>query len=321
MANLYYKNTINTFLKKIDTELEWMDIGFYNGIAGVLFILELIKNDISAECYSSTKNNLVKRLSIKTAATEQYDIISGLAGLIIFITQFYSSENKELNNILIMASKKLLELAVYKNSMIVFEYSKSRYLGGFSHGVSGVAYAAFLLANEFNDKFYLDFAEKCLQYELSLFDASKGKFIDKRLDYLGYGNSWCHGYPGTSMALCKAHQLTNKEIYREYVLYSINNFRPDIEKESNFCLCHGVLGNFAIEERVLKMLNNNTLSNSLLDYQVDKMKTVLDRSFNPYKKNKNKFIPGLMTGISGIGLYALGKLLNNDIVAPVLLIN
>ena len=318
LSRSIYKKGINTFLRRLIKEVPLMEVGFHNGLAGVDFMLDIIKEDITNDEYNKAKSLIFLALLDKIKSTKQYDIISGLSGLIIHLIHQPNSFDSTSIDLLPQCVERLQELMIERENDIVFKNFKEAYLGGFSHGVSGVAYCLLLLSDFYNSSEFTGLAERCLNYELSLYNEAEANFIDMRLDYKGCCNYWCHGYPGISIALNKAYQKTKNKIYLSHIEKCYKNFNLDLKRLNSLSLCHGVFGNLAVFKEVSQQLDINQNLKDRADFEDNLVDRFGEDGFASKYLTEQKFIPGIMNGISGIGLFALTKCTGMDYLSKFL---
>jgi lantibiotic modifying enzyme len=195
-------------------------------------------------------------------------------------------------------------------------------LMGFSHGVSGIAWALMNLSAATGRNEFRSTALRALDYEHSLYStaarnwpdlrAAANRQIDKDVPF---PNAWCHGAPGIGLA--RLHLLKHCDNAR---------LRSDLEIAlhttmtggfgDNHSLCHGDLGNLDFLLQV-----SNTTGRPELARQLTRISAMVANSI----QHSGWFCgtalrvesPGLMTGLAGIG-YGLLRLATSGKVPSVL---
>ena len=107
--------------------------------------MELFPNDF----YNKTVyDDIIERIKKLIPITTQFDYMSGLTGLIMFITQCKLIKYHDKRILLQTSGNRLLELANSKDGMLHWTYldgvrgrEEKLVLGGFSHGSSAIAVA------------------------------------------------------------------------------------------------------------------------------------------------------------------------------------
>ncbi|MGH9424650.1 MAG: lanthionine synthetase LanC family protein [Thermoanaerobaculia bacterium] len=119
------------------------------------------------------------------------------------------------------------------------------FMGGFSHGASGIAWVLADLAHATGDDRYLASAREGLDYDRTLYSASRPSWIDVRTPTeAGTASQWCHGPPGIALSRTLLAASLDDSFLREE---AVEGARACLIGESRSdCLCHGTLGNLDI---------------------------------------------------------------------------
>jgi lantibiotic modifying enzyme len=200
-------------------------------------------------------------------------------------------------------------------------------LTGFAHGAAGIAFALTQLAIATGKEQYMEIALDAVQYEQSTFLPTINNWPDFREFKYLHGHpptsqpqamiAWCHGGAGIGLGRIQMGQfLSDPSIHKdiETALELVTRFDFTI----NHSLCHGALGN--LELLVQSALNEGqTEWKPVLEQAV--ISVLLDIRINGWRTGTPAEIevPGLMTGIAGIG-YQLLRLVSPDRVPSVLLL-
>ena len=127
-------------------------------------------------------------------------------------------------------------------------------LAGLSHGASGVALALLELDRRTDGYGFRETADAAFAYEETLFDPRLGNWADLRRR--GHGGSrqtssfpvaWCHGAPGIALARLRAWQLTGDVDRRREAIVALATTRAWLDDRlrdggGNLSLCHGLTG-------------------------------------------------------------------------------
>jgi type 2 lantibiotic biosynthesis protein LanM len=186
-------------------------------------------------------------------------------------------------------------------------------LGGFSHGVSGIAAAFARLHRRSPDPRYVDAATRALDYESTLFEPTHGTWRDLRPESVGSRSrmsAWCHGAPGVALGRIEVLQnlpdpdgrATSWDRDRAIAIRTAMATGLDqdpVTGMGNHSLCHGDIGNLTIigaaarsdgDEHILALLP--TAWSTLLE----------EAGENGWLCGVPEGLetPGLMTGLAGI---------------------
>ncbi len=214
-------------------------------------------------------------------------------------------------------------------------------LTGLSHGAAGLTYAFAELFARVPDPRYAEVVGHALRYERSRFDAEAGNWADLREDVpdRAYGLFWCNGAPGVGLVRSALLRLPERH-GRTYVLdrLGLPGGTAALEREAETAmattvgsyfgdamtgrrthsLCHGDVGNLLIVSDHARRVGDD----DLLDRCSRVACTLLDAAAsNGWSCGVPLGVPtpGLMCGLSGIGLGLLRAGFPNE-VADVLLL-
>jgi type 2 lantibiotic biosynthesis protein LanM len=258
-----------------------------------------------------------------------FDIISGAAGCIGSLLSLYRvTGSRRVQEIAIQCGDHLLAHAQPMEHGIgwVQESLSTRPLTGFAHGNAGIAWALLQLSSVSNQERFRIAALNALSYERSLFSAVARNWPDLRVRKLfglpasdkkeNFMAAWCHGASGIGFSRLKSlGDLDNPEI-REEIDTALGT---TLERGfgHTHSLCHGDLGNldFILEA-------SRTLDKPLLDRLVNQLSAMVLESASCYGWLSgiplHVEIPGLMTGLAGIG-YGMLRLASPSEVPSVLM--
>ncbi|MFL6237628.1 MAG: type 2 lanthipeptide synthetase LanM family protein, partial [Thermoanaerobaculia bacterium] len=196
-------------------------------------------------------------------------------------------------------------------------------LTGLSHGAAGIAWALAELAAATGEERYLRACQGALAYERSLFSAAAGNWPDLRPGSAQEGREgefscgWCHGAPGIALARLACLPLLDDPGLRAEIDVAVaTTWRGGLG--GNHCLCHGDLGNLD----VLLEAGRRLACPDLLA-RVGRSAAGILQGIEAYGWLTGAplapEIPGLMTGLAGIG-YQLLRLAAVEEVPSVLLL-
>lgn len=247
---------------------------------------------------------------------DNYDIISGNAGVILVLLNLYDITGTEKYlEMAKQAAELLISRAVPAEEGIGWKNSgNGALLAGFSHGNSGIMYALTRLSSYINDERYLDIAYQAFEYEKTLYRPENGGWMDLRSDEETYVSDfkWCHGTGGIllSRILCEPYFDGNRKNTLQEDIERLRKDMTDIPLRKEMGLCHGNLGNFILGS----ILDDGNLKEAL-ESKKTKVLEILQSVCSGDKIMGilyEQYDYGLMTGLSGIGyglLYCIDETL------------
>ena len=148
--------------------------GFYQGKAGVIFVLKMAAQILDDRKMDKVAEKRLTDLLHAAEKEEQNDIISGLAGIILFLMFLYKLDNKRddlLNHAIklgiILLSRAEKNLNGYSWKTIDNALSN---LTGYAHGASGIATALIELYAITKDEEFLFATKEAFRYENLFFN-------------------------------------------------------------------------------------------------------------------------------------------------------
>lgn len=311
-------------------EHEFSSIVYSVGLGGVAGVGSLIYS--LAEISKYTGKYFYKYVALKTAQkiTSQMirsdlfnDVVSGNAGLILSLLNLYKLEaNQVLLDLSIQSGNKLVEL-IHKGIIdLDISSSKSRFLTGFSHGAGGIGYSLIRLYRSTGESKFLEMGLKCINYEISHFDAKTISYSDFRHGENSNTppNSWCHGVSGILQSrLHILEELRKSEYSSEEIDLGIEH----LIDSDNFGVDHLCCGNSG---RIDALLSAGIALDrpELIELAENRIKRMLFEASekNGFRLNaqiSSGFVNvGFFQGLSGIG-YELLRINNPNNINAVLM--
>lgn len=295
-------NPVQKYLNRFNLDFEIQN-GFYNGYFGVIYSLRLVSQLINDNSYLDLSNKLLSKITCETVSSRYFDITTGNAGALLTLLRL--NQNDQYEPLIKTLINSVLKEICWSEDGAYFGLEGYT---GFSHGTSGVSHLIYAYSKRGN-KELKKIVSELIKFERNLFDSDrlnyKKSLTDQNCDY-----KWCHGLPGI---LVNRLILYNQDYRDENIEREIEICISGIKKNgfgSNYCLCHGDLGNLMILKKAASILNDDNLeqtvkSNSLIIANILFNKIFNDDVFVKYSGF------GLMTGLAGIG-YSLVYLLFND---------
>lgn len=231
------------------------------------------------------------------------DLLTGNAGLMIAWEYLYDlTGDQHYLELARDAGKQLREKALVMEQGAGFAAGKEQApLAGMSHGCSGFIMAFAGLYYRTHCPEDAQIIRQLLAYEDSLYDPEMNNWADLRVvpgNQTGANDAvaWCHGAPGILLArrmLQKYCPDIEPEMVEQDIKRALSKIGTETYREG-FCLCHGNCGNGWIVKDSNREFYETVLGDVLARIQSKEMLP------------QEKFNPGFMAGISGIG-YALLK--------------
>jgi len=229
----------------MEDSVSW-SCGGFDGYAGFLYATVFLDG---IEDYKAEGNGerYIVQLSDLIAKDENFDLVSGSAGSLLVLSRIIalkgtSSQQSTLWMAAQAARDKLAANAI-KDERGVFWHTLKTHaagLGGFAHGVSGIAYALAEWARLSKDPLSAHLAREAFRYEMTLLDEPHGGWIDGRRE--GVTTFWCYGAPGICLTARKLFETFGDVLYKEIAMKAMA-FTVDAGLANNDCLCHGNFGN------------------------------------------------------------------------------
>lgn len=260
LSNKLFKQLCSNYQTENDFKDSMKPLSPLSGIAGILYLMELFPEDYYNE---SVYDDIIEKIKKLVPITAQFDYMSGLTGLILFIVQCKLIKIHDRRILLQSSGNRLLELANSKEGMLNWTYldraigkEKKLVLGGFSHGSSAIAIAFRLLYEEFKDVRFISAFQRVLLHDRSFYDEGiKGWRDGREYAYVQDTGSWCHGAAGIALSRIMLIPFLEKNslIFRELTIAE-----SQVEKRIgyNLSVCHGTMGNLEILKAIDSVLYN-----------------------------------------------------------------
>lgn len=273
----------------------------FTGLASLVYVVNHCR--VFKPCFGPSDRHLralVESIEKKIARETSTDLLTGLSGTALALIPFVTrTKNKSGLKALKICSMRLTSSAKNiledKGGLGGLSYSR-----GFSHGISGLAYALYRLAEFFHSGEMLELAEKLLLIEYGL--VVRGGWTDEHKVNGNDLSAWCHGAPGIALGLSAMKDIVNGN--QELALYLESaieeTFGSDLGRSQ--CLCHGSVGNAMIMNRVAA----DRFQKSNVDFHRDLIEKLADQGFESLDAAQTLSC-SLMTGITGIGAYLLDQ--------------
>jgi len=190
--------------------------------------------------------------------------------------------------------------------------------------VAGIAWALVTLTRATGEIRFKETAMAALEYERGLFDATKRNWADlRKVDGVRRSPepaiaAWCHGAAGVGLSRVAMLPDLDDDTIRAEITDAAETTLA-IGFGDNHSLCHGDLGNLDFVRQAAEALDNDSWR--------ERAREQLGRSLSDIERNGWRCgianpaeIPGLMTGLAGIG-YGMLRLAEPRRVPSLLLLS
>ncbi|MBD8014519.1 type 2 lanthipeptide synthetase LanM family protein [Planococcus wigleyi] len=296
-------------------------VSSFTGSASLLYpILHFHKNFGSNE-YEWKVDEIKQKLKQNVQKDEVFDFLGGAAGVChVLMNSFEWTGDREYLEIAELYGEHLLanRHSPAPGQAAWASGESGNYLGGFSHGTSGIAQSLFRLFYLTKDQKYQKVAEKALRFDQSLFDSEKGAWKDNRRSEGQYAHHWCHGSMGVGLSRIMMSDYTANSTVGTEINQALQNLRNHGYKSSD-SLCHGNFGDTELFLQAGMHFQDSSLSEEAKQRGYNCVLQKEARGFYQVDGPKGFIQPGLFTGLAGVGLQLL-RLSNPKEVPSVLLL-
>ncbi len=305
-------------------------IGGFSGWGGIIYVLTQLGTLWNQPELIAEAESYVDFLAAAIDRDEQLDIIGGAAGCILSLLSLYRCQpSPHTLAIAVRCGDRLLDRSqsMARGKGWVSKGSGNKHLAGFSHGAAGIALALLQLSALTGEGRFRETALDAIAYERSLFSTVANNWPDLRefetAVRTGNGTganfmtAWCHGASGIGLArLGSLPYLDDVETRAESDAALQTTLKQGFGV--NHSLCHGDLGNLELLLQASQLLDDPQWKRHL-----DRFSSIISESIDkhgwlcgvPLKVE----VPGLMTGLAGIG-YQLLRLAQPDRIPSILLL-
>lgn len=269
------------------------------GSGGILLGLQLLH-----------QHELVDRLLIgltpeRLHSDKQYDIISGSAGLAgALLATTKSSRTDEL----------IWEAGNVLNKHVGECLATKEFVGllGFAHGAGGLAAALAQIAKRTGDEAFIHSSKMLIRFERSGYDCQHKNWPDLRSGVKNFMTSWCSGAAGVALS---RHIMFETDALDDHFLAEILVGLETTALASHLHrdhICCGSLGSAVIMEMLLDSYSTDSVRRLLtkainvLHQEVGARVSEHGIDLRCFGSSKGSIVlPGLFTGLSGMGLASL----------------
>lgn len=284
LSYLYYyiftkENKYLLILKKIiktiqssEELVDNQDFSVFLGKGGYIYFYYTLWIVLKEKEYHQLCFEFIDLLDEENLNKQKSDYISGLAGLLVVLSEIYKRES---NTKILLLIEKIADILVSRSTthkgykVWVSDIEQDEILNGFSHGQSGIAYALICAWGITGNVQYKTVALSSIDFEDTRI--VNGNWIDFRnretRKQKGIPDPvyWCHGAAGIGMVRYKVQEILQNNMYKkdcELSEQAVLNFGAI----NSDCLCHGKLGNLELCMIKDKAINDDNYHNNLSSY-------------------------------------------------------
>ncbi|MFC3193919.1 type 2 lanthipeptide synthetase LanM family protein [Marinicella sediminis] len=300
--------------------IRFQHIGGFVGMGGVLYSLSQIQHATGSQRLLRHLSDFSRIIEMHIDQDPHFDVMHGAAGcLLAALTAHRLTSNPAFLSVAGHCARHLRAHAVIHTSGVGWPnpIADGNMLGGFSHGVTGIAFALGQYDQYLHLNTHTDIIRRAWSFESSLFDPETLHFRDLRVshDCCDGMFAWCNGGLGVAMA---SHDLQQQASLNELPHARLAQKAVDALGH-NQSLCHG-------DASILHYLNMLTscpeadFNKAHLHQRLDQVIQQISRTGLKNGMPFNQFDPGLMVGSPGLA-YQILHIKNPQLVPNVLLLN
>lgn len=310
-------------LAKIDTAQEkraGFDTGAFGLISGLIYALSHGAVRYDKDDLRQAAEELIPALRILALEDSHHDVVAGNAGAILSLLSLSDAGGSTAAlDLAKLCASQLVASATAEGAAISWPSAfNASSLVGLSHGAVGVALALGRLREHVGDPDgeLSRVIEGALEFERKHHDPKTGDWADLRDESVGAPfqmRAWCHGSPGAALAraaLIESGLSRDREaILESEIAAGLRATEESIKVTTGLpfgqgsdCLCHGDVGNLIIAEAVARKMSGRIHSDSFTRERA--WSAILARADERGWQcgiPSDVEMPGLMTGLSGIG--------------------
>ena len=295
-------------------------ISAFSGTFSVLYSLVHFQQLVPSDDYEKKIQNLKARLKANAKEDEAFDLLGGSAGIIqVLLNLFEVTSDQEYIEIAEMYGKHLIDNAddVGENEIAWKNSHSQNYLGGLSHGTSGIAWSLLRLSDVTNRADFREAARKALRFDQSLFDEGEKAWRDNRDEEKKFLHQWCHGSTGIGLGRIKAAKIANVDTNDSEIHQALENTRG---YKTSDTLCHGNFGDIELLLQAATYFNDEKYSNAARKKAFNVLLQKEERGSYLIDGPQAGIIqPSMFTGLTGIGMQLL-RIYNPEQVPAVMVL-
>jgi type 2 lantibiotic biosynthesis protein LanM len=304
-----------------------LPVGGFSGVGGALLALGHHAHVGGDPMSRSTYHDILRRLASGVAEDTYLDVTTGAAGLCaVLAADPGGRSDPDVRACVKAAVDRLTETSDrFPDGSRGWAVGDERvYLGGFSHGSTGIGWALARAGSLLDDPLVIETARQALAFDDRLFDPAARRWADARPETRSRPGGhhpvhWCHGAAGIALGRIDAARMLKDEALLRQGLEAAA-IVEEAGLPPNDSLCHGSLGNWETLHLASSVEEGSggfrTVERRWRRAILDR---VLGRGFFPGLPDGVRTVPGLLLGTSG-ALMTFCRFVEPDAVPPVLLL-
>lgn len=290
---------------RIEQGLSFEHLGLC-GWGGYIYALACLNQLWDIEAFKQAMSIALTNVAPRIAKDEHFDVEHGVAGCLLALLNMakHGSFGQQALKLAQDCGEHLLKNSIAKHPVFGWPFHQTNgVLTGFSHGNAGIALALDRLFDATRETTYLSAAQAAITSENAQFDSQTQNWPDWRDNTPRFMTAWCHGAAGIGLSRC----LTEHAIHPNQQAQDIHRAVAQIMAlplSEHGGLCHGNMGNLDILHTIATTTGKQDYINAFMHKKEQVCEHLTGQGlFNkadPFYQH-----PGMMTGLSGIGLALL----------------
>lgn len=318
--------TAETIRKRLVEDKTPLGLGAFSGSGSALYALTHLGILWEEPGLLDAAEELVSRIAPSIESDTVFDLIGGSAGSAATLLALH--RHRSLPAVLetaVRCGDHLLAKAVHSDRGTAwppFREADPLPLTGFGHGTAGIAWALARLAQVTGEHRFEEAARGATAYERSWFCPEREGWPDLRGDRGTDGQrtfmyAWCHGAPGIGLGrIGSLSCLNDAEMLSEIRIAARSTLAQGFG--FNHSLCHGDLGNLELVREAGRVLGDQELA-AEADRLAARILVQIEQEGPRWGARTETEVPGLMTGLAGIGYGLLRAAYPNRVPSVLLL--
>jgi type 2 lantibiotic biosynthesis protein LanM len=306
-------------------------IGAFEGLAGQIYVLTHLHHLWGSSRWLELAVSRTQQLNEMIDQDRGFDILTGSAGVIPVMLGLAGVSGEGLDTAH-RCARHLVQHAEHTEPGLSWPpehpYAAVGNFTGFAHGVAGIGWALIVLGASTGREDYVDAGKLAFAYETSHFDQEQQNWYDLRTSILEmtkgqphFGNSWCNGAAGIGLsrlgswtALGKTDDTLLRDTY-----FALSATLRNFASLGNDSLCHGRSGNAELFLRFAAEKDEPAFQlEANMQAQANWRRLATTPGW-PRTDGDQPAMPGLMVGITGVGMHFLRLAHPDRVPSPLLL--
>jgi type 2 lantibiotic biosynthesis protein LanM len=306
-------------------------IGAFDGLAGVIYLLTHLHHLWGGSTWLERAVDQSRQLAGMIDQDRTFDVLSGSAGVIPVMLGLAGVSGEGLD-IAERCARHLLQHAECSESGLSWPPQRRdeavANFTGFAHGAAGIGWALIALGASAGRDDYVKAGKDAFGYEASHFDHDWLDWHDLRTSILErnkgrphFGNAWCNGAAGIGLSRLESWAnlgKTDEQLLRE-TYFALSATLRNFAKLGNDTLCHGRSGNAELFLRFARLKDEPAFHLEANMQAQAQWRQLATTPGWPGADGDHPALPGLMIGITGVGMHFLRLAYPDRVPSPLLL--